>query len=178
MKRAVFLLSLLLAGEARAELPDPMMTVRSRSDQFVVSGVMTMAPRKLKHDLPNREPEPALTRLELEPPLLAVIADRIKGELLRELGAADKAQGKIFVTIRRAEETDPEVYITAERFNSGWQYRIELPPQLEPAMLARALVRTLLLELANRSAGDRSVKFRCGCRKASPPICWPRPKRV
>ncbi len=159
MTRAGLLLGLMLAGEVGAALPDPMMTVRSRSDQFVINGVMTIAPKKLKHLLPNGKPEPAVTLLELEPPLLAVIADRVKVELLRELGAADKWQGKIFVTIRRAEETDPEVYITSERFNNGWQYQVELPQQIEPAMLARVLVRTLLLELANRSAGDRSAEI-------------------
>lgn len=159
MKRAALLLGLFLAGEVVAALPDPMMTVRSRSDQFVVSGVMTIAPKKFKRVPLSPEPEAPVTLLELEPPSLAVIAERIKVELLRELGAADKWQGKIFVTVRRSEETDPEVYILSERFNSGWQYRVELPQQIEPAMLARVLVRALLLELANRSAGERSAEI-------------------
>ena len=161
MKRAAILLSLILVGAvaAAAALPDPMMTVHSRSDQFVVSGVMTIAPKKLKPAPTNREPEPAVTLLELEPPLLAVIAERIKVELLRELGAADKWQGKIFVTVRRPGETDSEVYITSERFQNNWQYRIELPLHIEPARLARTLVRALLLELANRSAGERPAEI-------------------
>ena len=65
MKRAALLLGLILAGEVVAALPDPMMTVRSRSDQFVVSGVMTIAPKKLKREPVNPEPEAAVTLLEL-----------------------------------------------------------------------------------------------------------------
>lgn len=135
------------------------MTVYSRSDQFVVSGVMTIAPKKLKRDPPKNEPEPAVTLLELEPPLLAVIAERIKVELLRELGAADKWQGRIFVMVRQPGETDTEVYITSERFQNNWQYRVELPQNVEPARLARAIVRVLLLELANRSASERPAEI-------------------
>ena len=158
-QRAVAIVCLMLAAEGMAALPDPLMTVRSRSDQFVVSGVMTIAPKKLKPILASREPEPAVTVLELEPPLLAVIAERIKVELLRELGAADKWRGQILVQLRGVGETDQEVYILSERFNSGWQYRVELPQRIEPAMLARVLVRTLLLELANRNAGERSAEI-------------------
>jgi hypothetical protein len=41
----------------------------------------------------------------------------------------------------------------------GWRYRLDLPDEVEPVKLVRALTHVTLLEMANREAGERSAEI-------------------
>jgi hypothetical protein len=49
--------------------------------------------------------------------------------------------------------------VIAQLFQNGWQYRVELPDTVERVRYARALVEVLLLEIANRNAGEHSAEI-------------------
>jgi len=51
------------------------------------------------------------------------------------------------------------ITITLEHFRDGWYYRVDLPDQLQRSRFVRAIVQVLLLEWANRNAGEHSAEI-------------------
>src|SRR3954466_8373758 len=109
MKTAAALAAALLFGSAaraqvvRPTLPLPEVT-RSHSDQFVVFGSESVT-------LPSRFPGIAtnLNFIALEPTLLAVSCERIKGVLARRLGAGPAWTGRIYLVLRPAQSADESI---------------------------------------------------------------------
>jgi hypothetical protein len=95
---------------------------------------------------------------DLEPAFLAVSCERIKGVLNAELGAPSQWRGKIRVTISPVRNNSDDYAINLDRFRDGWTYQVNLPQRVERTMFVRTLVQVLLLELANRRAGERSAE--------------------
>ncbi len=97
--------------------------------------------------------------MDLEPPFLVVSCERIKQALYAELGADRNWRGTIHATIRPARGSQDVPQINVERFGSGWIYRLDLPQEIERRQFIRTLVQVLLLEMANRNAGERSAEI-------------------
>ncbi|HXF09980.1 MAG TPA: hypothetical protein VN625_04285, partial [Desulfuromonadaceae bacterium] len=93
--------------------------------------------------------------------LLAVSAERIKKIVWQELGIDDNRRwrGQIYLAMRPARTVDENVTIISSRFNGAWNYRVELPDVISRLRLTRALSAAVLLELANRNAGDHSAEL-------------------
>jgi hypothetical protein len=143
---------LALVSVARAQLPQDITTIRSVSGQFFVSARSArLSPRSIEL---SAEPN----FLTLEPTLLVVSCERIKQELWRELDAREQWRGKIFVRLYPARFGNDPVTITPDKFGGSWNYRVEMPDVLDRNRFVEAMVRVLLLEMANRRATDRSAE--------------------
>src|SRR5579862_3425735 len=111
MKRlAIFAAALAALMNASAQMPPGTAVIGSVSGQFQVS---SRRPSISAHSLQLSTTPDMIT---LEPALAAVSCERIKQELLRELGMRDQWQGKIFVIIVPALSTDDPVGVAPERF--------------------------------------------------------------
>lgn len=97
--------------------------------------------------------------LRLDPTVLTISAERIRQAVLRELQAPGEWKGKIYLRLRPAETTADRVVVSAERFKDGWQYAVDIPEVVESWRYVQALTHCLLLELANRTANQRSSEI-------------------
>jgi hypothetical protein len=167
----IWLATCLVAGQALAQTLADLVTAQSASGQFTA--------RKLDHNpFPAKpadfvraamngawalvvQPAPAraTTEVKLVPALLTVSCDRIKNAFLIDLGMADQWRGKIDLFINASRSEDQGTLLTAVRSQEGWRYELELPPQIKPRMLMRAVVEALLLETANREAGNQTAEI-------------------
>lgn len=131
-------------------VPPP--TARSLSGQFVVSGGQVAEGRVgiIPELSANWE------KLELQPQWLAVAAERVKRAVLARFDSADRWRGKIHIEIKTGRDmrTVP-IRIVPVLMPGGWNYRMDVPEEVEWKRLVRALVEVVLLEAANREAGDR-----------------------
>lgn len=141
------------AALAQSGLPDTV-AARSLSGQFVVHGLQQTTPARLAESLATNA-----ACVELRPALLAMSSERIKQALGRELGDNSPWQGKIHLVLRPASSAADPVTIVSQRFRDGWSYRVELPQFVERTRYVRALVQSLLAEMANRRAGDRPAEI-------------------
>ena len=143
-----------LRGVASAQpTPSDLVSVRSYSGQFIAYAARSVTlPPALLSLATNR------TFVQLEPTLATVSCERIKQLLWRELGATAPWRGTIYLVLYPARTADDNITITSERFQDGWQYRVDLPDVLERSRYVRAMVQVLLLELANRTAPGRAVE--------------------
>lgn len=140
-------------GIAQAQLPGPMTVIGSASGQFFVGA--------RRASLTTRSADFALmpNMLTLEPPLLAVSCERIKGQLLHELNLRDEWQGKIFVTLRPARTANDPIFVSAQKLGGHWNCSVQLPDAVDRNRLMEAIVRACLLEIADRSATTRSAEI-------------------
>jgi hypothetical protein len=161
----------LLAGLFCAQASAEMVTARSYSGQFLA--------REFKEQSlwPARAPQAVQTsmgflltskdssngtneaKITLEPGVLVVSCERLKGIFLSELGLPDQWQGRIDLAISSALPEGTEPQLKAGRDGNGWNYELDLPKKVPPNVLELALVQTLLLELINRNAGERSAEI-------------------
>jgi hypothetical protein len=98
-------------------------------------------------------------KINLEPALIVVSCERLKESLLFELGMKDEWQGAVALLIDSSWKDDREPSLTAIHHPSGWSYELALPKAIKPEILVRALVETLLVEMANRRAGEQSAEI-------------------
>jgi len=151
---AVIIAFLIAAGGVFAQiLPPPSTTVRSLSGQFIVFGARTPAVRPLPRGMANA------SLVSLEPTLVTVSAERIKQAVWRELGVTGSWQNKIAITLRPARYADEPVNIVSDRSMGVWNYRVTMPDQISRERYLRAMVQVVLLELANRAAGERPAEI-------------------
>jgi len=136
-----------------ARTPEPVRNLRSYSGQFIVALAHGSGSRHLPGLSTNR------SLVTLEPTLLTVSCERIKQLLCRELGATAPWEGKIFVVLFPAASDNDPITITCEHLKDGWQYRLEMPDVISPPRFTRTLVQLLLMEMANRTAADRSAEI-------------------
>ncbi|MGH7981195.1 MAG: hypothetical protein ACREE6_17605, partial [Limisphaerales bacterium] len=142
-----------LPRSARADGSIPgMITADSVSGQFVVVGSPTISPLASLPDVATNQ-----QFVRLDPPLLAVSAERIKNALLRKLGVnSDLMQGgTIFLTLKPASALDEDVAVFPTQLSGHWVYHVVLPDILPRERLARALTSVILMDYANRYAGPR-----------------------
>jgi hypothetical protein len=97
-------------------------------------------------------------KVTLEPPFLLVSCENIKGLLLKELEMTDRWQGRVDLTISPQLTEKQGPLLTGIYRPGGWDYELELPKSLDQEILVRAVMQTLLLEIANRQAGSQSAE--------------------
>lgn len=88
----------------------------------------------------------------IEASLLAVTAERVKEAVAREIPALRQSQSQVHIGIMERAATNTPIGIAATRYSDAWKYQALIPPMVEEARLAKALISTLLLEYANRGA--------------------------
>ena len=127
--------------------------IRSFSGQFIAHEPRGNGPVVMPPDLLTNG-----NSLELKPELLAVSAERIKQSIWLELGANATWRDNVHFTLRPARSAADLVNVRLERFRSSWNYRVDLPNVMERQKFVHALVSVILLEVANRTATDRSAE--------------------
>ena len=140
---------------ARADYSRPdMISASSASGQFIVTGSPQSSPLASIPDVANND-----NIVRLDPALLAVSADRIRIFLMQKLGVSPLAPygGKIYLALHPARALDENVAVFPSRFENTWVYHVLLPDVLPRERLVRTLASVLLLEYANRSAGEHSA---------------------
>jgi len=90
---------------------------------------------------------------------MTVSCERIKQLVYHELNVNAAWHGKIYFGLVPSLGDAPPITIMSERFGGAWQYRVELPDLLERGRYVRTIVQVLLLEFANRTAGDHSAEI-------------------
>jgi hypothetical protein len=149
------LIVLSAVATARAAVPSPanLDTVR-RSDQFVVYDTRKFG-RSLAAYADSDNPE----LVQLEPETLLLSAERIREALARQLHAPATGGGKIHCYLYAPIRNNENIVLVSTLYTDGWQYRLQIPDDLERTKLARGLVQTLLLELANRGTRQKSAEL-------------------
>lgn len=120
---------------------------RSLSGQFTV--VRTPA---------NEEKPSSISRadtrglIDLDPRLLAVSCDQIKGEILRLLGRSDNWRGDIRVILLPDLGIPQPIQIHTARYGDRWRYQAKIPEKAPLNEVVRGLTKLILVEMANRRA--------------------------
>jgi hypothetical protein len=162
----------LLAGFFCTQADAEVVSARSVSGQFQAWEIQPRnfgpAPKAVRTSTPHgslflvvSRPLPAGTngaRISLEPPVLVISCERLKQLFLAEMGLTDRWRGqvKLFINPELTEEQGPQ--LTAVHDPDGWSYELRLPKTMRVEILQQALVQTLLLELVNRKAGDKTAE--------------------
>jgi hypothetical protein len=131
-------------------------TVRSSSGQFIALAKPYLRSSRAALAVAATENSGCL---RLDPTVLTVSAERIRQTILRELQASGDWKGKIYLRLRPAETASDRVVVNSERFKDGWQYAVDVPEVVESWRYVQALTHCLLLEIANRNAGERSSEI-------------------
>lgn len=157
MSRAGQAVALLLAflslwGSAHAQFSfSDQNPVGSFSGQFQVTSETPDSAKELDTTIAG-----STNVIRLKTALLAVTAERFKVALWRQLGlpADAKWSDRIHLHLHPAIGPDGMVTITSTPLLNHWTYAVDLPQLVWKTRFARALSGVLLLELANRSAGQ------------------------
>jgi hypothetical protein len=120
-------------------------TAESISKQFLVYGPKDATLARSK-------------KFPLDPDFLAVSCERIKQVTLTELNGIENLQairpdineGKIYVVLHPGVRQIPT--ITPIRAGTSFNYRVDLPNQIEGARLIETITEAVLLEIANRNS--------------------------
>jgi hypothetical protein len=134
-----------------AQLPS---ATHSYSGQFIAHSPRPGSLSQMPLDLLTNQ-----NALELKPELLTISAERIKQSIWLELGTRASWRDSIHFSLRPARSALDIVDVRMERYRSSWVYRVELPSAMEQHRLVRTLVHVILLEIANRGAGQRSAEI-------------------
>lgn len=140
-----------LPPSVRAQFSSGPVSVRSVSGQFVV-----VAGTKSSSLLHEANFATNANYIRLDPPLLAISAERFKGALWEQLGLKpeDPWSGKIFLALNPARSGADTAGITVGAFMNAWSCRVELPDLVTVPRFGRALAAALLLEYACRNEPD------------------------
>ncbi|HEU5071273.1 MAG TPA: hypothetical protein VFV96_12775 [Verrucomicrobiae bacterium] len=152
---AAFALTLIAAAPGLAQLlPTATTAACSATGQFTVT-----APRVASW---LRATGPVGTNTDwvrLEPTYVAISAERIKQAVWRDLGISGGWQQRVAIALQPARSADERVTIVSDRSPGGWSYRVLMPDQLTRERYLRAMVQVVLLEVANRTAQERSAEI-------------------
>ena len=128
-------------------------TLRSHSGQFLVRGLPLAAP------LVAVAPTSSVSYVRLDPTLLAVSCEGIKSAMLDELAMKDLWRGKIYIALHPLQDDREPIVVTSLHYADGWNYRLEIPEQVDGAQLVKSVVEVLLLEMANRTARSQQAEL-------------------
>lgn len=148
MKTLIALVLLLTLNTAGAQV---------RTETRSVSGQFIIHPTDLR--FVSRFYTGSSGSIPLDPPLLAISAERIRQALWRHLEVSGAAKGKVYIRVRPARFANEQATIVVDRGLNGWAYKIDVPDALPAAAFVRTLVHTTLLEIANRGADSRSAEI-------------------
>ena len=156
----------LALGRASAQLATDTASARGVSGQFVAVAVGDSGwhPRRRRRNAIRADffsiPPQGAERLghPLEPAVLVISCERVKESLLMTLGQRDQWRGKINLVINPSLPADQGTILTGLHGPAGWSYQLALPSPIKPRLLLRAIVQAILMEIANRNAGDQSAK--------------------
>ena len=138
------------------------LVVSSRTQQFFVYGMQSLQPTRLQ-SLPIGQGQffwsrPMQTtneveRIRLVPGLAAVSCERIKEELLHELGLKDAGGRRIHIQLND-RISEREITIGAAKFRNNWVYGIELPTDITTDAFVTTIAQVLLVEMVNHDAAE------------------------
>ena len=97
--------------------------------------------------------------LKLDADTLVVSAERVRLHLVGQLGLPIDAGGKIQLVLYPAQRPESLIGVTSVITPSGWEYRVDIPDQIEAQQLVRGVTHALLLEIANRGQGPKSAEL-------------------
>jgi hypothetical protein len=149
--KLIAILGLIVTGATAAPAqvpPPPAAFARSASGQFTIFGAA-----------PGQAPPPWLTSafdtnfIQLQPPLLAVSCERIRQKIWAALDSTAPWRGRVFIQLHPVRSINERITIVSERSEGGWDYRVLLADTVRKDRFIDAIVRVLLLEIANRNAG-------------------------
>lgn len=154
----VLILLALGAGEpglraSAAQLLSEPIVLRSQSGQFVVRG-LPMGPSLVPNNATSQ-----VSFIRVDPTLLTVSCERIKQALLAELEMRDQWVGSIAIALHPMESFDEPIDVITLHYKNGWNYRIEMPDQVDRARAIKAIVQVLLQEIANRNTRQRTAEL-------------------
>lgn len=129
---------------------------RSSSGQFIIQNVPHPGQVRSRY---ASSFETNRSYITLDATVLPVSCERIKQALWRQLGLRGQWSGRVFLGLYTAGSGDDPVTLTSAQFRDGWQYRLELPDLIDRVSYVRSIVDVLLLEVANRTARERSAEI-------------------
>lgn len=144
----------LSAAAVAAVASEKIITIRSRSDQFVANCPATIPPIAAQNMPTNQE-----KYISLNAPVVVVIAERIKQCILESLAANDEWKGKVILNIHPVDQPDEEIWVNAQKTEIGWIYNVDLPAYLQKTRLIRTLVQVVLKEIADRYSGVKPAEL-------------------
>jgi len=128
-------------------------TTLSRSGQFTVQGLPAS-----KSLVGLAQPSDA-TYVRVDATLFCITAENIKQALLSALEMTDRWQSSVTVSLHPVQRDGEEIVIASVRSRDGWNYRMRVPESVDKGRLTKALVEVLLLEMAQRTAGERRLEL-------------------
>jgi hypothetical protein len=90
--------------------------------------------------------------IQLEPEFVLVAAERTKRALCQELRIQDNFKDKIHISVLDRAPAGQRVAVVSQIHSDGFFYKVGFPAQIELIQMAKGLVQTVLLELANRGS--------------------------
>lgn len=136
------------------------------SENSAGSSIISSSRQFIVHDARQTQGVPALRNseqdprtIDLEPALLAVSAERIKGKLLELLRSPDNWRSRIHLKLFPTQSEQQPILINSIRYRDNWEYRVNIPDQVQTNKLITGLVEVLLKEIANRRALRRSSEI-------------------
>ena len=86
--------------------------------------------------------------MQMDPPVVLLSIERIKAQFLSLFNREDLWRGRISVIIQGKADPDEDVTIRSEK-GDGWKFKVHVPGQVRRTRFMRAMIRALLLEVAN-----------------------------
>ncbi|HUR47044.1 MAG TPA: hypothetical protein VMZ27_14290 [Candidatus Saccharimonadales bacterium] len=149
--RAIFIFIVLLP--VFQAIGSEMLTVRSRTGQFVMQGM----PQTYVSGQAGTSN--LMSYVRLDPRLFAISCEHIKAAVLNELGLSDQWRGTITVVLHPNERDEENIQVASIRYKSAWAYQLNIPERVERGKLVKVIIQVVLMEIANRRAGEREAEL-------------------
>ncbi|HTI70289.1 MAG TPA: hypothetical protein VMF06_09995 [Candidatus Limnocylindria bacterium] len=94
-------------------------------------------------------------KIELEPRLAAVSAERIKITMLRLLKQPDHWKGQVHIYLVSPNKWQGATEIRPVAFRDGWRYAVIVPEEIEWQRFVRTIAAVILMETVNRADPQR-----------------------
>ena len=127
------------------ELLKPGDFIQSRSQQFMVNTSVTRPVTAVASSTNY-----ITTQVVLTSGRLAIIAERIKENFLRQLRLSDQFSGTIYFHIEPFDLEPVKPRIQRIAYRDAWQFRVTLPEQIRADDLVRLITQLLIEEMATR----------------------------
>jgi len=145
---------LILVSSSLPSLGLEPVTVRSRSGQFLVRGLPLTEVMNQGAGATN-----VFSFVRLDPRLFAMACESIKAAVLKELAMADRWRGTVAVALHPNQRDSENIEIASIRYKTSWGYQVNVPERVDRKRLIKAMVQVVLMEIANRRAGEREAEL-------------------